>query len=464
MLRTSNTWRIGLIVLAIMASLVAGSSGLVYASPFYPLVVGGAVAAVAIGMAWLRKPVWALYAAMFVVLLPEEFIPARINSILNRSMLLIALGVWLFNVITRRCRIVWTSTALLMLGFLIWGMVTLSWAPNLRVGMESLAKYTLRLILYLLLVANEINTKETLDGLMRILALNAWVLVLAGVGTVLSEGYEPGTRLQVLGMNENLFGISILVTLSGVLWQAMQASEQQKALRMSQSFVFILLALGLVALSGSRGSAISLLTTLLVFWLWKPTRPWGKRGLLILALAAVSAPFIFSTTLERFAGRQVGTPLGGREALWQAAWLLIRDHLWRGVGIGNASYVMMPYLIGIWGDERASIHNPVLQVWAETGIPGLLLYLGVLGSAVWLFVRQCRQRRGTGVRSLASYFALVSSVFVGFMPSWIKGGGMETQFTYFLLLALLLIPSRLDIEGLERNMESDVQDTGRGKP
>jgi hypothetical protein len=41
---------------------------------------------------------------------------------------------------------------------------------------------------------------------------------------------------------------------------------------------------------------------------------------------------------------------------------------------------------------------------------------------------------------LTPYFALVCSAFVGYMFSWIKGGGMESDFSYFLMLALLLIP------------------------
>lgn len=466
LLRTANIWRVGLIGLAIMASLVAGASRLIYPSPFSPLIVGGAVAAIAIVVAWLRKPVWALYAAIFVGLLPEGLFPDHILSILNRSFLLIALGVWLLDTIARRRRIAWTGTALLMLGFLVWGTVTLAWVPNLDLGIERVVQYAVRLTLFLFLIVNEIDTKESLDGLMRTLALNGWVLVLAGVGTVLFQGYEPETPLLVLGMNMNQFGVSLIVTMPGVLWLAMQASGRRKALGMSLSVVFILLAFILIVLSGSRGSAISLLTTLLVFWFWKPTRPWGKLGLLILAVAAVGAPFIFSTTLNRFV-EEAGGILGGRLAIWQATWLLIQDHFWFGVGIGNARYAVLSYLglfASLLGIEERSIHNPVLAIWAETGIPGLLLYLGVLGSAVWLFLRQWRRYRETGARFLASYFALVSSVFMGFMLSWIKGGGMEYHRTYFLMLALFLIPSHLDIEGLERDTESDVQDAGRGEP
>ena len=464
--RRSNMRQVGLIVLAAMASIVAGASLLVYASPLSPLFVGGAVAAIAIGIAWLRKPVLALYGAIFVALLPIGLIPDHVYSILNRAMLLVALGAWLLGLVARRRRIVWTSTALLMLCFLVWGMIALFWTPNLGLGMEKVVQYACRLILFLLLVSNQVGTKETLDGLMRTLALSGWVLVLAGMGTVLLQGYEPGTRLQILGTNMNQFGISALVTLPGVLWLAMQAPRGHKALRVFLSFVFILLALVLVAFSGSRGSAISWLVTLLVFWFWRPTRLWGKLGLLILVLAAASAPFIFSTVLERLVEGEGGT-LGGRLAIWQAAWLLIRDHFWGGVGIGNADYAVVPYVGTLgrtWGREWVAIHNPVLLIWAETGIPGILVYLGVLGSAVWLFVRRWRQHSRTGMRYLTSYFALVSSVSVGFMLSWIKGGGMEVHFTYFLMLALLLIPSHLDIKGLESKAEDSVKDTGKYAP
>jgi putative inorganic carbon (HCO3(-)) transporter len=439
-LRMPNIWRAGLILLAIVATLVAG------ASPLASLIVGGAVLATVIGTAFLHNPVWALYAAIFLTFLPVHLLPNYSIQIA----LFLALLSWLLNAAFHRRQIVWRSTSLLMGCFLIWNVVTLFWAPSPVLGRQQLVQYTSGFVLLILLV-NEIDSLQTLDGLMGTLALSGWVLALAGVGTVLFQGYESGTRLQVLEMNENQFGILILVTMSGVLWQAMQASERQRALRMSQSFIFVLLALGLVALSGSRGSAISLLATLLIFWFWKPTRPWGKMGLLILALAVVSAPFVFSTILDRFMEQGAET-LGGRQVIWQAGWMFIRDHLWSGAGIGNSRHAALSYLgtlQSIREHDRMSMHNPGLQVWADAGLPGLLLYLGVLGSAVWLFVRQCRQRSGTGQRSLASYFALVSSVFVGYMLSWTKGGGMEDDPVYFLMLALLLIPSRLDIERRE---------------
>jgi O-antigen ligase len=337
-----------------------------------------------------------------------------------------------------------------MVGFVTWAVVTLFWAVYPEIAMTSIQVYTLRLLLFLILIVNQIRTKETLDGLMNTLALNGWILILAGVGTLLRFGYIPGTRFQIFEMNENGFGVSILVAMSGVLWQVMRASGRQKARRRALSFIFIPTALILIALSGSRGSAISFFITLSAFWFWKPTRPWGKLGLLILVVALIAAPFLFLTLLERFAIERGDTLLGRREVIWWAAWRLIWDQPWSGVGIGNAPYVMLSYLrslMSVSEYEWVAIHNPILTIWAETGIPGLLLYLSVLGSAVWLFVRQYWRHKQTGY--LKPYYALVASVFLGYMASWIKGGGMESDFTYFLMLALLLIPSCLSTEKME---------------
>jgi hypothetical protein len=43
---------------------------------------------------------------------------------------------------------------------------------------------------------------------------------------------------------------------------------------------------------------------------------------------------------------------------------------------------------------------------------------------------------------------IMLGIFIGYMASWIKGGGVESTHTYFLILGLLLIPSRLQASRL----------------
>ena len=236
LVRAPGALRFASVSLAVTAIAAAAASGLVYDSPYAPLVVGVVIAVPAVLIALLRKPVWALYAALFVVMLPGGLLPATIQSNLNRGLTVIAFSVWLVSVLARRCRIAWTITASFMCGFVVWGVVTLLWAGNLSAGFNSIQVYTLRLVLYLVLVANLIRSEESLDGLMKTLAISGWVLILIGLGTLVLAGYTSGSRFRILEMNENETGILALVTLPGVLWLAIRSSGRQRAVRDAPRF------------------------------------------------------------------------------------------------------------------------------------------------------------------------------------------------------------------------------------
>lgn len=403
-----------------------------------------------------RFSLLALYSALFVVFLPEGLIPPDVHSILNRSVAILALVAWLSTGFAHK-RLIWSATASFMLGFVIWSAFTLVWADDLNAGATSLMTYTFRFAVFLLLVPNIIRSQRQLEGLMNTLALLGWLLVLISAGIILLEGYTPGTRFKLLSENENGLGMLALVTMSGVLWQSMQPAREHPSLRRLAALVFLPMVIALVAISGSRGSAISLFITLLAFYAWKPTRRWGKFGIMIILLAAIAVPAVFTTTIDRFAGK-TREPFAGRVAIWQVGWEVIGKHPVSGVGIGNSSSALVPYFgLPTSSDGRASMHNPILTIWSETGLPGIVLYLGVLISAIWSFLRQYQRHRRSGTQYLTGYFALVASLFLGYMLSWIKGGGMESNHTFFLLLGLLLIPASMSVGEPESVAKTDTE-------
>ena len=447
-----DIWRTILVALAtIFIALLSGVSVLVDSSTNIPnyvlLLLAGGAATIAL-LAWLRKPVWAVYAAVFVVLLPANLIPAEINSFLNRSVTIFALFALLVDSLLNTRKIVLTASALFMLGFIFWAAVSLFWAPFMRYGMTILQVYAMRFILFMLLIANLIRTKKDLDGLLNTLALSGALLAVIGIATVLLQGYTPGSRLSVLDVNENELGIALLVTAPGVLWWAMKPNIGNKLIRQIVGFIFLVFSFILITMSGSRGSAISLVVILLIFLFWKPTRLWGISGLVILGLSAILAPFIFTTTISRFLGSSGETILAGRETIWPAGWQLILHYPFFGTGIGGSPFMVIQYLAQ-FGQHIINLsvgqplHNPLMVIWAETGLPGLFLYLAILGSAVWSFVRQYFRSRRLERQSLLLYFSLVAATFIGYIFSWIKGGAMEADYSYLLMLALLLIPSGL---------------------
>jgi O-antigen ligase len=124
--------------------------------------------------------------------------------------------------------------------------------------------------------------------------------------------------------------------------------------------------------------------------------------------------------------------------------MYIKNNPWIGAGLGNSNYVMLSYLQqfrSILGLNYAPVHNPVLTIWMETGLPGLLLFLSGLISATVLFIKLYIKNKSLDYDFIRPYFPIIGSVFCGYMLSWIKGGGIESSISYFLILALLLIPS-----------------------
>ncbi len=436
-----------LVGLVLFLALVIGLSAILSMARNTYYYLGAGLLAIPVFLLWVKKPVLSLYLFIFVCFIPQGLIPTSYYDYVYRLLALVVFGLWIFDAISHREKLKFPITSLLMGCFLLWSSVTLVWTSNVGIGVSFLQIYLVRFIIFLIVLPNLLQSPKNLAGFMNTLALSAWVIVLATLFTVILNGYFPGMRLKVFGENENSLGIHILVTMVGVLWKATQPSKLRLPIWKWLAYLYLLAAIGVVAVSGSRGSAISLLVAFLAFWLWKETRIFGKVSVIYLVIIGAMLPLLFQTVIERFTIiDQFNTLLGGREALWSAAWTAIQNNPLLGIGLGNSNYVMLSYLQdyrSILGLEYAPVHNPVLTIWMETGLPGLLFYLATLASALLIFIRQYLRDIQDNGSQFTPYYGIVAAVFLGYMLSWIKGGGIESDVTYFLVLALLVLPSAL---------------------
>lgn len=443
------SWKLLLTFLVITIAILISISGFFINSSFSALYLGAVFLLFPIFWLWIKKPVFSLYLIVFISLLPYGLIPTAIFDYLYKALAIIAPIIWLFYVIRRHEKVIFSIPTLLMLAFLLWSAVTLLWNTNINIGVSFLQIYLVRVLVFLFLVPNLIRTEKSLNGFMNTLALSGWVLVIASIITIISTGYTPGMRLKVFGENENGIGILALVSMVGVAWKALQPNKRRMLLWKVLAFSYLFATIAITAVSGSRGSAISLLVTFLAFWIWKPTRILGKVSFVYLIMIAMMVPLIYKTVIDRFTLiDQANTLLGGREALWSAAWLYIRDNPWFGVGLGNSNYVMLSYLQlfrSTLDIDFAPVHNPFLTIWMETGIPGLIFYFGSLISAIFIFIQQYVRGNKYFEGKIIAYYGIVASVFLGYMLSWIKGGGEESSYSYFLMLALLVLPVNIII-------------------
>lgn len=96
-----------------------------------------------------------------------------------------------------------------------------------------------------------------------------------------------------------------------------------------------------------------------------------------------------------------------RLAHWQAAFSMIQDRPWLGVGLGNYAAAYDRYRLVNWPNALGHAHNIYLNVWAETGLFGLVTYFALWAAVVWITLRGLRRSAG-----------LERGVLLGLMGAW----------------------------------------------
>jgi len=79
-----------------------------------------------------------------------------------------------------------------------------------------------------------------------------------------------------------------------------------------------------------------------------------------------------------------------RFIIWSRAWEMLKASPWLGVGPGQFALLWPPYRHPDDASAGYLVHNDYLQLWIETGLPGLFLLLAAYTAVAYLFVRATR--------------------------------------------------------------------------
>lgn len=434
------------IVLGATLFAIAACSVLVWDNLLGVAVLIAAAAGLAGALLLVQSPLLACYVAVLLSLWPYGLRPPALDLVYTVAVngaVAVAFAATILQGMGERKALFFPASLVVLTLYLGWAMVTLNWAPDLAAARRTLVAYATGAIL-LFVMANQIRTERALDGLMTILGILGWAMLGCGVFTLAQSGFQIGARLKVFDMNENEYGLMLLVMIPGVMWPALRRAGSARGGPLAASIVFLLTALILIALTGSRGSSLSLLLVLLAFCFSRPLRPWGALGLAICMTLLVAAPFLLGAVISRFQEGDGGA-LGGRDLIWTAALRLLQDQPWTGVGIGNGPGKLHNYVATLTNEfnHRSDLpaHNPFLEIGIETGFLGVLLYALACVTAVVQYIIHSSTSKLQ--EHLPGYSALLLGIGVGYSMAWIKGGGGEHNPTFFMMLALLIIPCRL---------------------
>ncbi|MGI9860041.1 O-antigen ligase family protein [Moorella naiadis] len=306
--------------------------------------------------------------------------------------------------------------------FLTWLALGLAWSVEVNATVNE----TLRTALYLAFFwqVRATFSREEVDKLLTVVILVGTLVAMVGL---LQYLFIKADRIQATFINPNPLGIYLaMVVLLGLgrYWQ--QGGR--------------LLAVGLVisgtalVFSYSRGSLLALGGGLLAsFWLsgreGRIERLRALAGLCLMTLLLVRVIALLAPWTQGLAGAEsilralirpdtfMESSVEGRLAFWRAAVGMFLARPWTGFGGGSFHDVYFSFYDGGRWYSRY-VHNHYLQVLAETGWPGLLIFLGMVAALLLPFWRQ-RQRGPLAPLQAASGGAVMAFLLhIGLDFSW----------------------------------------------
>lgn len=172
-----------------------------------------------------------------------------------------------------------------------------------------------------------------------------------------------------------------------------------------------------IAVTGSRGVMLSLLLAVsvlaIVAYRHIPIRRLGVWLAIILG-AYLLANFLLQGWLSGRLSSVFDPSSAGHDRflIWSQAWKMVVDNPWLGIGLGTYWLFWPPYRHPADSSAGFYVHNDYLQIWIETGLPGLILLLAVEAAVLALFVRMLRDRAVTAEQrvELAGLFGGLAAI------------------------------------------------------
>ena len=309
-----------------------------------------------------------------------------------------------------------TFTYVLLL-FLGWSTLSLTWAEESGAATTPLMRYALNLVLFLI-VYSAVRTPRHL----------AWTIGAYVLGSALAAGYgvlNPPTDTAYYDVTRVSGTIgdpnelaSVLV--GGTILAAGLALTLKGAplLRLLAGGASALCAAG-IFLSLSRGGLVALAFSL-VAAVVVAGRRWRLQAIALAVAVAAGAFVYFGFYADQTAASRV-TSFGsgtGRTDIWTVGWRMVQDHPVRGVGVGNFKTASIHDQLEPGAIERDEFivdtpkvaHNTYLQVLAELGIVGAVMFMSIILFSLLCILKAARifERVGDSTMELMSRALLVS--------------------------------------------------------
>lgn len=278
-----------------------------------------------------------------------------------------------------------------------------------------------------------------------------FLMVALGVGlsiTMVAQhlaGFTP--HAMFINPNSAAGFLNFLWPFAAITWLDAKTSRRIRLTALTTVFVMVIA----LSLAGSRGAMIGALGALAIVAYLGLGVLRDRRSTLTLvvvfALGLVITNIIADSAVSSGATSLTSPGSAGtsRFVIWQAAWAMVQDHFWLGYGPGVFWLAYSAFRSPNDGSSGFFVHNDYLEFWLETGLPGVLIVLGIGVACLWLFTRHCRRYYHHRVAA-TSDMKLATASFGG-----IAGVALHSFFTFNLQMMPFIFVLGILLAELERS-------------
>lgn len=433
--------RAGFIALAGCLGLVAG------VDPAFAVIGAVATAFLLLTLADLRIGLMLFVAVSFL----EMTSVAQHVGLAKISGIAVAVS-WLAQVLTKpnRKNFVWSEfpgIIALLTAFLAWAVLSVVWADDGARVLQTVYRYILNAALFPI-VYTAIRGAQDVRRVMIAFLIGATLSALYGIfGPAQAAAGDPVERVAGTIGDPNALAATLA---AGFLLSTGLTSGRRTS---PHTWLLIRLA-GAICIFGmlltvSRGGLVALFAALLLAPFVLENRGRAVAGIILLAtsIAIYMVALAPAGTMERVTNNDGGS---GRTDIWKVGWRIVEDRPITGVGVGNfqkssTNYILQPGSLSEKRNLSSSpnvAHNIYLEIAAELGAVGLLLFLALVLSCVGGAAIAANKLRRVGERHLS---ALAGGLALALIAILAADFFLSEQYSKQLWLLLALCPAMLSM-------------------
>lgn len=196
----------------------------------------------------------------------------------------------------------------------------------------------------------------------------------------------------------------------------LSALEQNKKVT---AYFIIAMLLGIaIILTGSRSGIMTMVFSFMIFaqlsfYLKRSREVRKKLKLFFFVIAAAAILLGVQNTVSKFLSTKVEN--AGRFIRWPATVDMVSDFPLFGSGFGTYRYAFFLYDKAETGEWSTHAHSDYLELMAEGGIIGSLLFLSLIGALIFSFIKMWMSRRHPGIRMIG--IGIITGLFAAGLHS-----------------------------------------------